>query len=233
MPRQREDVTGKSFNFLVARRVVGRTKNGTPLWEFACACGSIIVRQLGAIKAGAAKSCGCKRSALQRSNKTTHGMSGTKEYHAWVLMLSRCHNESDSSYHRYGGRGVTVCGRWRESFESFLADMGPSPSPAHTVDRKDGTKGYDANNCRWATRREQSNNRPCNIHVTMNGRTMTLSQWCDELALPYKTVHARIKAGWEAATALTTPVRPIRRRSACCPGCPGPKNLASRPSRSS
>jgi len=207
------DVTGQTFNFLTAKKVVGRTPNGTPLWEFECVCGSIIVRQLGSVKSGATKSCKCKRSELIIVDKTQHGLSKTKEYHAWILMLDRCYNTDANGYERYGGRGIAVCPEWKDSFETFLKNMGLAPNPSHSVERKNNSLGYCPDNCQWATRKVQSNNRSNNIRITRNGRTLTLSQWSEELGLPYKTVYARIALGWSSEKALTTPVRPIKRRS--------------------
>lgn len=82
------------------------------------------------------------------------------EYRSWQMMKNRCLNPRAHDFVYYGGRGITICKKWRESFEAFLADMGRRPSALHTLDRKDANKNYTPSNCRWATRQEQSRNRP-------------------------------------------------------------------------
>jgi hypothetical protein len=91
--------------------------------------------------------------------RRTHGMSSTPEYFAWAAMLSRCHNPANPRYDDYGGRGITVCDRWRADFAAFLADVGRRPSPAHSLDRIDNDRGYEPGNCRWATAYVQARNR--------------------------------------------------------------------------
>lgn len=136
-----------------------------------------------------------------------HGLSQTPEYRAWQTMLQRCHNPEHRAYPRYGGRGITVCDRWRDSLEAFVADMGPRPSPQHELDRRDNDAGYSPENCRWVTRTVNSRNRRSNVMLTHDGETLCLAEWCDRLGLPTSTVTKRIAAGWSHAAALTTPVQ--------------------------
>jgi hypothetical protein len=126
----------------------------------------------------------------------THGMSFSTEYNIWRGMLDRCYNEKDSAYHRYGGRGITVCDEWRNSFETFYADMGNRPSDYHTIDREQNDEGYSKDNCRWATYREQANNRSNNVHYEHNGKNKTLPEWCREFGLDIVIVKNRIRIGW-------------------------------------
>lgn len=108
-------------------------------------------------------------------------------------MKERCHKLDHKNYNDYGARGITVCDEWRNSFATFIHDMGPRPSPTHTIDRKDNEKGYSKDNCYWATRIEQANNKRSNRLFTINGETKTLKQWCDLKGLKYKSVHARMQ----------------------------------------
>lgn len=135
----------------------------------------------------------------------THGMYGTPEYTAWANMLYRCNTPTARNYALYGGRGITVCPEWHQ-FEAFYADMGLRPSMRHSLDRIDNAKGYSPENCRWATAREQTNNRRCTRRVSFNGIVRPLSEWADELGVPYDFLIDRIgKYGWSIERAFTTP----------------------------
>lgn len=132
-----------------------------------------------------------------KSNKAraTHGMSGTKVYQQWVGMLDRCYNKRNRRYPRYGGRGITVCARWRSSFAAFYKDMGDPPQ-GHTLDRINNMKGYTPSNCRWATPREQANNRVTNVMITHEGRTMSIADWARHLDMPYYWIKHRHSRGY-------------------------------------
>lgn len=135
--------------------------------------------------------------------------SGSKmrsEYYSWRDMRRRCLSPRAINYANYGGRGIAVCERW-STFAQFLADMGPRPTPDHSVDRIDNTKGYSPENCRWATRVEQTRNRRTTCVLTHNGVSRTLIEWAQALGMTYPTLSARIhKLGWTVERALTTPV---------------------------
>lgn len=146
----------------------------------------------------------------------TRGYKTTTEYRIWMQMIGRCHTTTHAAYARYGGRGIYVCDRWRESLKNFIDDMGRRPSLNHSIERKDNNGPYCLENCVWATATEQSRNRRNNILVTMNGRTQPLSAWTEELGLTYTTVLKRIRAyGWDPIEALTTP---LVKTGGCRPG---------------
>ena len=115
------------------------------------------------------------------------------EHHAWHRMLHRCYCQTNPAWKHYGGRGITVCQRWRDSFENFLADMGPKPSPKHSIDRIDNNGNYEPGNCRWATQTEQSRNTRRNVYVTWNNRTMTCAEWAEVLGISRERVRQRIR----------------------------------------
>lgn len=148
-----------------------------------CDCGTERPVFLSGLRSGGSTSCGCYSkevaAAFCAKRNHRHGGSGTREYRIYKNIMSRCFNRNVPSYPRYGGRGVTVCKRWLggDGFANFLADMGPAPSPLHTVERKNGDKGYAPGNCRWATRAEQSRNTCRSRMLTHNGETLCLRDW--------------------------------------------------------
>ena len=127
-------------------------------------------------------------------------------------MRSRCTSPSNSSYARYGGRGILVCSRWENSFEAFLDDMGFRPSSEHSVERVDNDKGYDPANCHWATPVEQANNRRTSSFLTFEGKTQTIAQWALELNMSPHTLRRRLEEGWSAAAALSRRARTTGKR---------------------
>lgn len=137
-------------------------------------------------------------------------------YGVWAQMIQRCRNPRHAAYHRYGGRGITVCERWL-SFVAFLEDMG-DPPPGLSLDRIDNEKGYCKENCRWATDVEQAGNRRNVRLLTFDGRTLPARRWAAELGVEYLTLYARVfKHGWTVERALTEPVDTTRRnRHAGC-----------------
>lgn len=140
------------------------------------------------------KSCGCLKR--RNSDLPFAGASRLREYQTWKHMLQRCYDESARGYVSYGARGVTVCDKWRNSFAEFLADMGTATTPKHTLDRIDSTKGYSPENCRWATMKEQQNNKTNNTLITFNGKTMNVKQWSEHLGISRANIHYRLKAKW-------------------------------------
>lgn len=148
---------------------------------------------------------------MRRIEGRVRTLDGKRLYWVWAAMIQRCHNPKNAGYERYGGKGVTVCARWRESFDAFASDMG-LPGLGLTLERNDATRGYSPGNCRWATRQEQNDNRPAWCHVLeVNGESMNMKQACVKYAAPgltYRTVMKRIvERGWPITMALLIPSR--------------------------
>lgn len=143
----------------------------------------------------------------------THGMSKTKLYQVWAQMIARCVNPKTPCFNNYGGRGVKVCDRWLHSFEAFFNDMGPQPGPHHEIDRHPDNNGnYEPGNCRWATKTENLRNRRSSHVIEFNQESHCISEWAEILGLSAKVILARLRLGWTAERALSTPVRVQRKR---------------------
>lgn len=142
---------------------------------------------------------------------TKHGgcanYSATPEYNAWKNMRARVLNPTNPSFKHYGGRGITMCERWNE-FSVFFADMGPKPFPGATLERKNNSIGYSPDNCKWATRSEQQNNRRTCIRVTHLGMTLTLAQWGKRVGISRSMISYRMKHGMDPVSSIFTPVNP-------------------------
>lgn len=126
----------------------------------------------------------------------------SQERGIWRKMIARCRPDGDA---RYGGRGIRVCDRWANSFEAFYADMGPRPSPGHTLDRENNDGDYEPGNCRWATRAEQDRNKSTNVKLSANGDEAIIADWARRLGISRTAVTMRIKAGWSPHEAATAP----------------------------
>lgn len=148
---QRHSKIGERYGRLT---VVAESDDGQTL-QCLCDCGHPHSLNRGAWRK--TQSCGCLRRDHAASLNTQHGMTGSPTYNSWQSMIRRCTNPRAADYDRYGGRGITVCQRWRD-FSAFLDDMGVRP-PGHTLDRVDNDRGYEPSNCRWATTSEQNLNR--------------------------------------------------------------------------
>jgi len=138
------------------------------------------------------------------------------EYYAWHAMKARCYDQRAKSYKHYGGRGISVCQEWLDSFDDFYLHVGPKPTPKHSLDRINSDGNYEPGNVRWATELEQQNNRRCCVMVTYRGRSMSLKNaWRSAgKVCAYNTAQTRLKKGWEVLPALETPstYRSIRNR---------------------
>lgn len=175
-----------------------------------CNCGSVVVVGLSNLRSGHAKSCGCLVQDNNIKLRRTHGMRNTNIYDRWSGMKSRCLNKNDSSYHKYGARGITICDRWLK-FENFYVDMGESGGLQ--LERIDNELGYSPSNCKWATAKEQANNRRNSRYLVYNGQTRTISEWADILNTDRGLLKERLKRGWSVEDAFQIPVRKYTKHS--------------------
>lgn len=202
-----KDMLGHKINrWTVIGRSNRRAADGTYYWKCRCVCGTEKDVAGGPLRKGSTYSCGCyvKETAGQRARLavTTHGMSKTKTYQSWLTMRRRCYDKSYKDYPYYGGRGIQVFAKWKDSFENFLNDMGERP-PRHTLDRIDTNKNYTPTNCRWAVHRTQMNNTRRNHFLTYEGKTLTLAELARKCNIPYTVLRARINLlKWPVAKAL-------------------------------
>lgn len=181
-----------------------------------CDCGVEKVVRASDLNAGYTRSCGCLQRELTAvkiaDRNRTHGQSGkvrrTPEYYTWHTMKDRCHNAKSKNFPGYGGRGIMVCERWRNSFEAFFSDMGHRPSSAHSIERINNDGNYEPENCRWATRNEQARNRRSSTAVTVGDRTLTVVEWSEETGVDAVIIYQRLKRGWGPEAAVrTAPMR--------------------------
>lgn len=169
-----------------------------------CDCGTEKQVRLGELRNGKTVSCGCHRLKILRAGRAPqHGESHhntTVEYKTWDGIIQRCTNPKCGIFHRYGGRGISVCHRWL-TYENFLEDMGRRPDDC-SIERLNNSGDYEPDNCVWADRRVQQNNKRTNLRYTINGTTQTLAQWCRQYRKNYHTIWRRVKGGKTIEEAL-------------------------------
>jgi hypothetical protein len=203
------DLLGQRFGRLTveSRAASVRTGHGTKVrWNCIRDCGGRVTITTGSLRSGNTKSCGCYQLDRLRAKTLKHGHARKGRLHplysAWGAMLSRCSDPKVEEFRNYGARGITVCSRWRKGdgivggFECFLADMGNRPSPQHSLDRIDNERGYDPDNCRWATRRQQNLNRRLTKKLRVCGADLIFIDACQIAGLSPKVVDARVRARW-------------------------------------
>ena len=192
-----QDLTGQNFGRLTVRLRIANNELKQVMWECLCdptygGCGKIIPIPATNLRNGNTRSCGCAKPGWKK----------LPEYGIWAGIKNRCYNKKVRGYPLYGGRGITMCDEWKDSFEAFYRDMGQRPSGNHTIDRKDNDMGYSKENCRWATKIEQANNTRKNVYYTLNGVSKTLAGWCRELNINYVSVHSRLRLGMSFEEAI-------------------------------
>lgn len=176
-----------------------------------CNCGTMTTIGLFNVVQGKSRSCGCgKIESGKRSAR--HGLSLTPTWNSWISMIQRCRDKNCANYARYGASGITVCDKWM-TFENFLSDMGER-ADGMSIDRIDGTKGYEPGNCRWATSKQQARNMKTNRLLEFRGENISLAEWAERLGLNSSTIRTRLRDGWTVDRALKTPSAIYRKRQA-------------------
>ena len=161
-------------------------------WICQCDCGNVVSVIGQGLKSSKTRSCGCLEK--DHPNHRTHGETTTRLHREWALMKRRCGNPNSKEYEHYGGRGITVCDEWCASYESFRNwALSHGYTDELTIDRIDNTKGYSPENCRWATRIEQANNKTTNVFYEYNGKSQTIAEWAREYNLTYPTLYIRLR----------------------------------------
>jgi hypothetical protein len=194
---------GMRVGRLTVVKCFGRTRRRGPItWECLCDCGNSRIWNSGDIPRK--RSCGC--GSAEHRFQGTHRLIQSPEYGVWHSMKGRCGTPTYPGFANYGGRGITVCDRWQNSFESFYEDMGPRPSANHSIERIDNEGNYEPGNCRWATRLDQARNKRTNRKLTYKGQTLTISEWAVKTGLQDGTIRKRLNSGQSVERALTAPL---------------------------
>jgi hypothetical protein len=193
------NIKDQEFGHLTALRRAGSSASGRALWECRCRCGTVKVIPAKLLRSGHTISCGCQGSrATIGSRTTTHGETKnepTLEYTAWCVMIARCHSPNSAGFAKYGAAGISVCGKWRNSYPEFLGDMGRKPTPRHSLDRFPNQAGnYEPGNVRWATAQQQARNLRTNRNIECWGITQCLSAWAEQIGINPSTLHTRLSS---------------------------------------
>lgn len=209
--RSPEDLTGKKFNRWTVLNYSHSNEHRMAYWNCRCECGTERSVTSQSLKNGTSKSCGCYNLEVRSS---IDGLTAKHrpEYEVYRLMVRRCTDPNEKSYHRYGGRGIKVCDRWLESFKNFLDDMGLKPDKNCQLDRENNNGDYCKDNCRWASKLVQANNTRTNRLIEYKGETRTLAEWARIKGLNDETLRNRLdNYGWTIEEAMETPARPKQR----------------------
>lgn len=198
----KRDLTGAKFGSLTVKSYAG-VVSGRSHWHCVCECGNQHMARESHLLSQNIRSCGC----LMRKGKRKYSggsRSKTRAYGIWQCIKQRCLNPNHTVYSHYGGRGITISDKWL-SFDGFYDDMGDPPFPKAEIDRVDNSKGYSKENCRWATRTENTRNTRSNRIITANGKTAVMTEWAESLGVNTSAIYRRIAKGMTEQEAVTLP----------------------------
>lgn len=210
------DITGERFGRVTVLGVAGYDESGHLTWAVVCDCHETPAFTLRGRRIRSPKPIYCRACAIRATQRrsTLHGhtpraaLRGNRgsSYRPWVSAIQRCTNPNTPNYDQYGGRGITICARWRDSFAAFLEDMGGRPSLAYSLDRYPDPNGnYEPGNCRWATSKQQQRNKRNTCWLVIGGVKASLADWAERYGQTTTRVHHRLQSGWTPERALTTP----------------------------
>lgn len=213
-----KDLTGQKFTRLLVVERDSVSSGGNMIWQCVCDCGVRVSVRAGNLVSGNTKSCGCLKKEFASSAFKTHGLTvgGNKsaEYKVWQGIRRRCNNRNDATFRNYGAKGITISKEW-DSFETFINDMGVRPSSLHSIERINNGLGYNKDNCKWATKKEQARNTSSNRNITIDGKFYsTLTEAVEVYRLNCEMIKKRLLIGWDVEDAFKLP-----------PGTRNPKRL--------
>jgi len=209
--RPAADIIGQSFGYLtvVSRQTMPYKDNlKRGFWNCLCSCGNVCIASSWQLRSGRKKSCSC----MQGSARKTHGGSQCISYPSWNSMISRCYNPNNVGYKNYGGRGITVCDRWRvgedgkSGFQCFFEDMGERPRWWH-IDRRNNNGNYEPSNCRWVGGKQNQRNKGNSMYITINSETLLTVEWAEKTGIDYQTIVSRMRRGWSPEDAVSLPLQ--------------------------
>lgn len=196
------DMLGLKFGRFTVISESERGNKGVIRWLCKCECGKEKVVVGYALRSGKSLSCGCYRDSISYS----HGMFKTKMYTKWALMKNRCTNKNYTSYHNYGGRGITVCDEWMKSFHNFKNwSLKNGYSDDLQLDRRDNEKGYSPDNCRYVTVKQNGNNKRNTVLIEIDGITKPITEWAENSGVVRETIYGRLKRGITGKELITPP----------------------------
>lgn len=207
MGRKQLDLVGKTYGRLTVLEYAYRNSRGKSMWKCRCKCGKTSIVLGAHLTSGHTKSCGCYSTDATKGRFTTHGMTKTRLYNIWRVMLKRCDYGKATNYKNYGAKGIQVCLEWYD-FKKFKEwSIGHGYADDLTIDRIDNNKGYAPENCRWVDMKAQGRNNCRNKCLTFRGETHCLMEWSEIMGINYRTLQNRINLyGWSIERAFTTPV---------------------------
>ena len=210
-----KDIANQKFGNLTALYPAFSVKKYGVLWACSCSCGSpmTVLASTNQLIFGSKKHC-------PDCGNESHGLTKSRLYHVYIAMKRRCSELKDPAYNNYGGRGISVCDEWKNSFIAFkdwAIQNGYKDKSGLSIDRINNDGNYEPSNCQWVSKRIQDNNKRTNNYHTINGQTKTLTQWADEYQISVSTLRFRLRRGIPFETALTTPINAAFSRKAVNP----------------
>lgn len=199
-----KDLSNQKFGKLTAIKIVGTDKSKRKVWLCQCDCGNQTTVVGTYLSSGNTTSCGCIRRELNKTRAIKHGNYNNRLYKIWYEMKRRCYNKNRKAYKYYGAKGISICDEWLNdymNFRNWALDNGYNDTL--TIERIDYTKNYCPENCTWITQQEQTQNSSHNHYLTLNDKTMTITQWSIYLGMAPKTIRSRLKKGWKLENVLS------------------------------